>query len=113
MREAAEGDQLSHQQPVGRFVALGKNGQLPGNVPRGQVMDGLAVEIDGPALGLHQPGQPLEQGRFARAVGADQGGDLPRRNGQAQFPNDLVAVVGQRKVFGRGHRSSCQQVMPS
>ena len=81
MREAAKGDQLPHQQPVGRFVALGQNGQLPGHLPRGQVMDGLAVQIDGPARGLHEPGQPLQQRRFARTVGADQGGNLPRGNG--------------------------------
>ena len=39
-------------------------------------MDGLAVEIDGPAPRFHQPGQPLQQGRFARAVRPDQGRDL-------------------------------------
>ena len=88
-------------QPVGRLGTLRQHGQLPGDLPRGQAVDGLAVEIDRPAPRLHQPGQPLEQGRFAGAVGADQGGDLPRRNRQAQVPRTtVVAVVGQREVFG-------------
>jgi hypothetical protein len=37
-----------------------------------------AIEMNGPAIALEDPGDEVEQGSFARAIGADDKGNLRR-----------------------------------
>ena len=58
------------------------------------------------AVGLDQPGRDLEQGRFARAVAADQRHALAGRDRQLRAGQQRRAAEGERDVFELQKRRS-------
>ena len=71
---------------------------------------GLAAEhLDGAAGGRKQPGDGLEQGGLARAVGPHQGQQLPRLQGEADVRYHRLALVADAEPAGLhrgGHRAA-------
>ena len=65
----------------------------------------MLVDVEAPdvdlAAGLHdQSGEDVDQGRLARAVGAEQPENLPARNVEADVvERALAALVGLRQRF--------------
>jgi hypothetical protein len=83
VREATEHGDVPGAQVFGRAFALPEPGQLPGPLPARQ---GLHRRAEQPHLAgvRQQPAQRLEQRGFARAVGPDDAGPAPGRQGQVE-----------------------------
>ena len=105
-RKSTKRNQLADDEAVWRFGPLRKHGELPGDLPRGELMDCLAVEVHRPAFRPHQSGEAAQQGRFAGAVWTDKRGDLLARYREAQVMNNFEPIVRQRQVF-RGELNHC------
>ena len=63
----------------------------------------MAVPVDGAAIGLDQADDGVERGAFARAVGADEGDDLPGGHIKADAAQRVDAAVANRQVFDGEH----------
>ena len=72
---------------------LRQEGQLSSHLLGWQLSNGLPIQIDCSSLDRKDPGQGLEQGRFATTVGTDDGGDFFLGNGGRQGVNDNPIVV--------------------
>ncbi|MNN55475.1 hypothetical protein D3C81_1703520 [compost metagenome] len=57
-----------------------------------------AAHADVAMLQVVQPGEQGDQGRLAGAVGAQQGGETPGRQAEADLPERLALAVGKAHV---------------
>ena len=89
----AEGDVVPHGQVREEGVGLEDH---PDVAPLGgHPGDVLAVEQDPPLRGMEQAGQELQQGRLARARGADQHRDPAVRQLHRDAGEDRLPAVGE------------------
>ena len=86
-------------------VLKGPGDSQPGHLVGGQPGDINAFEADGPGVGADDPGEAVDEGGFAGAVGADERSDLPRRDAerhvsQGRQAAEIFAEVGNlQQVF--------------
>ena len=78
-------------------------GRLPGNIG--------ALEADGPGVGPDDPGETVDEGGLAGAVGADEGSDLAPAGDEADVVQgrqtaEMLAEAGNfQQVAGHEHNS--------
>ena len=93
------------RQPREHPPPLGGLGDAHGHPALGRrLRDVLAQELDGAALGLLEAGEGQQRRCLARAVGADEGHDRPRRHGEGYILQgaDVVIIDVQARYFKHG-----------
>ena len=87
------------------MASLGHQGDALGNDAVGaEGGDILALEVDTAMGGFHQSGNGAQRGGFARAVGADEGDDLPLGYLKGDALHGLNAAVAYLQFINLQHR---------
>ena len=109
VRMAAERDEFAYAHGVRGEGELLNDGKSLSDLAGGEVVEGLAVEVNSPTLGGDVAGDGAQEGALAGAVGADDTGQVRGGEGEGDAPQDLVAAEGDverddadRRGF-RGH----------
>src|SRR6185437_4513100 len=113
-RISAKAQILAHGQPAENLAAL-RNLRDAGEHARARAhaVDALAVEHDLAAAQRDDAGDRLDEGRFARAIGADQRDDLGIADGQIDLVNDVDRFIAGRDAPQLQHHAAPGSAWPT
>ena len=95
---SAVADEGAHADAFRHHVVLRQEREAAREAARAHAVDGFAVEGDVAALWRQQAGESFQQGGFAAAVRAEQGGDFAGGQGGADAVQDFVVAVAVVQV---------------
>src|SRR5699024_6389019 len=97
--------QLPYRQPRRADRMLRQERDEPSRLAGAQAVDVLIPDEHPPLAGNEKPGQRLEQGGLATAIGSKQSRDLPRLRFKRDILNDapVVAVAGRHVLDSHTH----------
>ena len=100
VRDAPGGGKLKAGGQLGAAGVGHHQGHLPGALRAGVVCKALSVQQDSAPLRGQLGRQRLEEGRFARTVGSDEGEDAPLFGSEADVLHQRRFAVADGKVIG-------------
>jgi len=96
VRIATAGDQLLHRNIARRGGVLRQQADASCDLFTVEALDLLAIKVDMPLGGRHQAAQGTQQGRFAAAVGANDGSKVTIGNGHGEIIRHHFFTVAER-----------------
>jgi hypothetical protein len=78
-----------------------------------QIGEVLPIQAHPPCRGLELPGDQVEIGGLARAIGADDGGERARCKGAGDSVHRHVSAKADREVLGLQHGMGKSQRLPA
>ncbi len=92
---AAAADEIGDEDGFGGRGRLRQDAETGGDLERGHLVDGLAIEIDGAARGRQQAREAAQQRGLAAGIGAHDHGQAPLEHVEIEFGDDAALAIAE------------------